>query len=84
MPRARDVIVSDAMRGIEEVVIKHTKTKRGTVWTTETVVPVLHPPKEKLRQSSQLKKKGKQPQIWPDEVEGFGGSSLTIQSYILT
>jgi hypothetical protein len=74
MPRTRDVIIPDAVKGIQEVVIKHTKTKRGTIRTTETVVPVLRPPKEKSGQSSRSKKKGKQPQIQPDDAEGSGGA----------
>jgi hypothetical protein len=80
MPRTRDVIVPDAVKGIEEVVIKHTKTKRGTVRTTETVVPVVRPPKEKSGQSSRSKKKGKQPQIQPDEAEGSGGALPIIDN----
>jgi hypothetical protein len=74
MPRTRDVIVPDAVKGIDEVVIKHTKTKRGTVRTTEKVVPVVRPPKEKSGQSSRSKKREKQPQILPDEAEGSGGA----------
>src|ERR1700691_3372884 len=70
MPRARDIIVPDAVMGIEEVVIKHTKTKMGTVRTTEKVVPVLRPQKESSGQSSRSKKKGKLPQ----HVNKDGGS----------
>jgi hypothetical protein len=56
--------------GIEEVIIKHTRTRRG-VRTTEKVVPVLIPSKEKPGQSSRSKK-GKQRQLDPERAEGSG------------
>jgi len=80
MPRARDIIVPDALVGIEEVVIKHTKTKRGTIRTTEKVVPVLHSRKEPSGQSSRLKKRERQPQNVPDEEEGSGGGIPIIDN----
>ncbi|KAH8999650.1 hypothetical protein EDB86DRAFT_3075718 [Lactarius hatsudake] len=62
MPRGRDVIVPDIVDGIEEVVIKHTKTKRGTIRTTEKVVPVVRPQKERPGQPSRSRKTGPKPQ----------------------
>ena len=56
MPRSRDVVVPKAVRGIEEVVITHTKTKRGTVRTKEKVVPVVLPKPDGSGQSSKLRK----------------------------
>lgn len=76
MPRTRDVIVPNAVQGIEEVVIKHTKTKRGTVRTTEKVVPVIRPPKKQSGQPSRSKKRP-QPQSQPEEAEGSGGAIPT-------
>jgi hypothetical protein len=63
--------------GIEEVVIKHTKTRRG-VRTTEKVVPVVIPSKEKPGQSSRSKK-GKQRQLDPEQVEESEGHPLNIE-----
>jgi hypothetical protein len=77
MPRGRDVIVPDIVDGIKEVVIKHTKTRRGTVRTTETVVPVLRPQREKFKQPSKSGKKGKQARTQPDNAEGSHRPSLT-------
>jgi hypothetical protein len=56
--------------GIEEVIIKHRKTKRG-IRTTEKVVPVLIQSKEKSGQSSRSKK-GMQHQLdlEPEKAEG--------------
>jgi len=63
--------------GIEEVIIKHTRTKRG-VRTTEKVVPVLIPSKVKPGQSSRSKK-GKQCQLDP-ELEMAQGSEVQFPS----
>jgi hypothetical protein len=63
--------------GIEEVIIKHRKTKRG-VRTTEKVVPVLIPTKQKSRQSSRSKK-GMQRQLDP-EPEKAEGSGVQVPS----
>jgi hypothetical protein len=52
---------------IEEVIIKHTKTRRG-VRTTEKIVPPVISSKEKPGQSSRSKK-GKQRQMDPEQVE---------------
>ena len=41
MPRAWDVIVPNAVPGIEEVVVTHTRTKRGGTRTKEKVIPVV-------------------------------------------
>jgi hypothetical protein len=81
MPRARDVIVPDAVKRIEEVVIRHTKTKRGTIRTTETVVPILRSPKKKSGPSARSKKKGTQPQMQPDDAEGSGRGIPTVETY---
>lgn len=67
----RDVIVPKTVKGIEEVVIKHTKTKRGTIRTTEKVVPVSRPQKARSGESSRSKK-GAQP---PTEPERAGRSA---------
>ncbi|KAF8262069.1 hypothetical protein EI94DRAFT_1705049 [Lactarius quietus] len=53
MPWARDVIVPNAVPGIEEAVVKHTRTKMGRTRTTEKVVPVILP---SLAASSKSKK----------------------------
>ena len=74
MPRTRDVIVPDAVNGVVEVVTRHTRTKRGTIRTTEKVIPVLRPTKETSGESSKSKKKGKKPPNRPEDAEGFGGA----------
>jgi hypothetical protein len=56
--------VPAAEDGIEEVIIKHTRTRR-CIRTTEKVVPILLPSKEKPGQSSRSKK-GKQRQLAPE------------------
>ena len=78
MPRARDIIVTETVKGIEEVVSKHIRTKRGTIRTTEKVIPVLRPTKETPAQSTRSKKKGKQPQHCSDVAEGSGGAIPVI------
>ena len=76
MPRRRAAeSVPETEDGIEEVVIRHSKTKRG-IRTTEKVVPVLIPSKEKPGQSSRSKK-GKKPQMDPDKAEG---SQVALQT----
>ncbi|KAF8262886.1 hypothetical protein EI94DRAFT_1880812 [Lactarius quietus] len=50
---ARDVIVPNAVPSIEEVVVKHTRTKTGRTRMTEKVVPVILP---SLAASSKSKK----------------------------
>ncbi len=62
--------------GIEEVIIKHTKTRRG-VRTTEKIVPPLISSKEKPGQSSRLKK-GKQRQMDLEQVEESERHLITI------
>lgn len=71
MPRNRDEIVQDAVRGIHEVVITHTKSKQGTIRTKEKLVPVVLPkPKpERSGQSSKSKKKSP-PHIHSEDVQG--------------
>jgi hypothetical protein len=64
MPWARDVIVPNAVKGIEEVVVTHTKKKRGT-YTTEKVVPIVLPKPKGSRQSSKSKK-GLPSDPWPN------------------
>ena len=83
MPWGRDVIVPDMVDGIEEVIIKHTKTKCGTVRTTEKVVPVLRPRMELPSpsiQSSQSKKKGMQAQSEPQNTVGSGKPVQTLDN----
>jgi hypothetical protein len=43
MPQCWDVIVPDALKGIKEVVVTHTKSKWGTIRTKERVVPTVLP-----------------------------------------
>ncbi|KAF8264207.1 hypothetical protein EI94DRAFT_1703402 [Lactarius quietus] len=43
MPRARDVIIPNAVPGIEEVVVTHTRTAMGGTRTKEKIVPVILP-----------------------------------------
>ncbi|KAF8258234.1 hypothetical protein EI94DRAFT_1815792 [Lactarius quietus] len=43
MPRAQDVIVPNTVLGIEEVVVTHTRTARGSTRTKEKIVPVVLP-----------------------------------------
>lgn len=79
----RDVIVPVAVKGIEEVVIKHTRTKRGTIRTTETIIPIVRPPKEKKAgQTSRSRKKGNQAQSQPAKPDrsGGGGGVPTIDN----
>ncbi|KAH9011462.1 hypothetical protein EDB84DRAFT_1445140 [Lactarius hengduanensis] len=80
MPRSRDVIVPDIVDGIEEVVIKHTKTKRGTIRTTEKVVPVVRPQKERSGQPSRPRKKGTQPQHHAENANTSGTAIRTPDS----
>ncbi|KAH9019846.1 hypothetical protein EDB84DRAFT_1441986 [Lactarius hengduanensis] len=80
MPRSRDVIVPDIIDGIEEVVIKHTKTKRGTIRTTEKVVPVVCPQKERSGQPSRPRKKGTQPQHHEENANTSGTAIRTPDS----
>lgn len=79
MPRARDMIVPDAVKGVDELVTRHTVTRMGTVRTTERIVPVLRPPVEnKLSQSSRSRKKGRQLQRQPDEGDRSGWATPII------
>ncbi|KAN0138105.1 hypothetical protein V8E53_003994 [Lactarius tabidus] len=55
MPWCRDVIVPNALKGIEEVVVTHTKTKHGTICTKEKIVPVVLPKQKHPGQSSKIR-----------------------------
>ena len=55
MVRCRDVIVPNAVRGVEEVVAIHTITKDGSVRSKDTIVPVVVPKSKKSGQSSKRK-----------------------------
>src|ERR1700761_6367765 len=77
MPCSHDVFVPDIVEGIEEVVIKHTRTKCGTIRTTEKVVPVVRPQKEKSGQPSRSHKKNTQPQVQAETAEVSGRSIPT-------
>ncbi|KAH9048857.1 hypothetical protein EDB84DRAFT_1556524 [Lactarius hengduanensis] len=55
--------------GIEEVIIRHRRTKRG-IQTTEKAVPILLPSKAKPAQSSHSKKGKKNDQLESDTAEG--------------
>ena len=57
MPRTQDEIIPNAIRGIQEVVVTHTKTKQGTVWSTEKIVPIVVLREEHSGQPSNSKKK---------------------------
>ena len=61
--------VAATEEGIEEVVIRHRQTRSG-VWTTQHVVPVLIPVKEKVARSSRSRKVKK-----GQEDTQFGGQS---------
>ena len=66
--------------GIQEVVVEHRKTRRG-VRTTEKVVPVLIPTKEKPGQSSRSKK-GKHHQLDPEKEKADGSEvQLPVTDY---
>ncbi|KAH8984882.1 hypothetical protein EDB86DRAFT_2833344 [Lactarius hatsudake] len=65
------------VEGIEEVVIKHTKTRCGTIQTTEKVVPVVRPQKEKSGQPSRSHKKNTQPQAQAENAKVSGRSIPT-------
>ncbi|KAH9024662.1 hypothetical protein EDB84DRAFT_1564332 [Lactarius hengduanensis] len=82
MPRSRDITVPDIVDGIEEVIIKHTKTKRGTIRTTETIVPVIKPQKKPSVQLSRSKKKETQPQHRPDGAEGSTMHNTRVHQYM--
>jgi hypothetical protein len=68
MPQCRDVIVPDALKGIKEVVVTHTKSKWGTIRTKERVVPTVLPKQEHSRRS--LKSKNGAPPQPGDASEG--------------
>jgi hypothetical protein len=76
MPRSHDVIVPNAIRGVEETVTTHTKYKHGCVHIKEKVVPVVPSRQKSSRQSSKAKK-GASSQIQPD---GDHGSEETAQT----
>ncbi|KAH9008300.1 hypothetical protein EDB85DRAFT_2164631 [Lactarius pseudohatsudake] len=82
MPRSRDITVPNIMDGIEEVIIKHTKTKRGTIRTTETIVPIIKPQKKPSVQLSRSKKKETQPQHRPDGAEGSTMHNTRVHQYM--
>jgi hypothetical protein len=67
MPRSRDIIVPNAVKGIEEVVITHTKTKRGTIRTKEKIVPVVLP-----KRSGQSSKSRQGPPLEPPSEKAQG------------
>ena len=56
MPRCQDVIVSNTVRNIAEVVVTHTKTKQGTVRSTEKTVPIVLPQEDHSGPSSKSRK----------------------------
>ena len=68
MPRCRDVIVSNTVRDIAEVVVTHTKTKQGTVRSTEKIVPIVLPQEEHSGPSSKSRKKNEPLQPRPKDA----------------
>jgi hypothetical protein len=81
MPRARDIIVPVAVKGISEVVSKHTITKRGTIRTTEKIVPILRPSKGTTSgRSSRSRTKAQQPQNQQNEVDASEGAPPTFDN----
>ncbi|KAH9024349.1 hypothetical protein EDB85DRAFT_1894332 [Lactarius pseudohatsudake] len=70
MPRRRAAeSLLPAEDGIEEVIVRHRRTKRG-IRTTEKAVPILLPSKAKPAQSSHSKKGKKNDQLESDTAEG--------------
>jgi hypothetical protein len=67
--------VPETEDGIEDVIIQHTRTKRG-VRTKQKSVPVVIPSKEKPGQSS--RSKGKQQRLDLDNVGGSGDVLATM------
>ena len=55
MVRCRDVIVPNTVRGVEEVVAKHTITKDGSVRSSDTIIPVVVTKSKTSGQSSKKK-----------------------------
>jgi hypothetical protein len=75
------VTVPDIVRGIDEVVTRHTQSKRGTIRTSERDVPVLHTPVEASGKPSRTtKKRGKQPHIPSDTIEELVNATPMIDS----
>ena len=75
----RDVIILNAVKGIEELVVMHTRTKGRMVYTSEKLVTMVVPKLKYSGKSSQSKNKV-QSQTQPDEGQGqanvtgtFGG-----------
>ena len=71
-----DESVPAAEHGIEEVIIRHRQTRRG-IRTTEKVVPVLIPEKQKPGQSS-CSKKGQKGHVDLDLAERSGVPDTTM------
>ena len=71
MPRMNPVAVPNAVRGIEEIVVTHTKTKSGTITSSEKTVPIVLTKGKKSGQSSKPKKRlPANPQLPTPEPEG--------------
>ena len=68
MPRCQDVIVSNTVRNIAEVVVTHTKTKQGTVRSTEKIVPIVLPQEDHSGPSSKSRKKNEPLQPRPEDA----------------
>ena len=76
MPHSHDVVVPNAIRGVEEIVTTHTKSKRGRVCIEEKVVPVVPSRQKSFGQSSKAKK-GASSQIQPDCDHGSEETAQT-------
>ena len=73
----RDVIIPNAIRGIQEVVVTHTRTNDGTVRTSEKIVPIVVPKPKHPRQTSKSKKKV-QTQTRRDDSQGQAHTIGTV------
>lgn len=78
MPRRRAAeSVPEVEPNIEEVIIRHRKTKRG-VRTTEKTVPIVVPNKKGITGQSAGSKKGRHPPLDPNKAEGSQGAMPTM------
>ena len=80
MPRCQDVIVSNTVRDIAEVVVTHTKTKQGMVRLMEKIVPIVLPQENHSGPSSKLRKKDAPLQPQSEDAQESGNAMGMIDS----
>ena len=80
MPRCWDVIVSNTVRNIAEVVVTHTMTKQGTVRSTEKIVPIVLPQEELSGTSSKSRQKNVPPHPHPEDARESANATDIIDS----